>query len=475
MDSESARAERVRPVDRGPRLPLLALVGRPNVGKSTLFNRLAGGRKAIVHDQPGVTRDRNYGEAEWRGRKFLLVDTGGFETDPATSLQRRIQEQSLLAMEEADVILFLLDGKAGLNPIDRDAIERLRRVQKPIFFAANKIDTVAKQSLLFEFYRLGINEVFALSAEHGLGLDRLMDCVVAAFPGSQEKTSEEETIETRHGLCLAVVGRPNVGKSTLVNRLLGYERSVVDETPGTTRDAIHTSLTWNGERYTLVDTAGIRRKARIADKIERYSVIRALRSVDQGEVIIHVLDALEGVTAQDAQVLAYAARRGKAVVLALNKWDLIPPRQRNRTAMGKEIFARLPFVDFAPLEFISARTGQGMAKLMALIAQTASSYEKKVRTAAVNHLLQDLVRQHAPPAFQGHEVKLYYATQTQTAPPTFTVFVNYPSGVTPAYERFLVHQLRAGLQMDYTPIRLIFRPRREVRRTYNNRGRALRR
>ena len=473
MDAESARADRIRPVDSGHRLPLLALVGRPNVGKSTLFNRLAGGRKAIVHDQPGVTRDRNYGEAEWRGRRFLLVDTGGFEPDPETSLQRQIQEQSLLAIEEADVILLLLDGKTGLSPIDRDAVQRLRQVKKPIFFAANKIDTVAKQSLLFEFYRLGLNEVFSLSAEHGLGLDRLMDCVVAAFPGPQEPASEEEAVETNHGLCLAVVGRPNVGKSTLVNRLLGYERSVVDETPGTTRDAIHTPLTWNGERYTLVDTAGIRRKARIADKIERYSVIRALRSVDQGEVIVHVLDALEGVTAQDAQVLAYAARRGKAVVLAVNKWDLIPARQRNSTVFAKEVFARLPFVDFAPLGFISARTGQGMAKLMALIVQTSTSYQRKIRTAVLNHLLQELVKQHAPPALQGHEVKFYYATQTQTAPPTFTAFVNFPSGVTPAYERFLVHRLRAGLQMDYTPIRLIFRPRREVTQTH--RGRAVRR
>jgi GTPase len=473
MDAEPACADRIRPVSRVQRLPLLAIVGRPNVGKSTLFNRLARGRKAIVHDQPGVTRDRNYGEAEWRGRRFLLVDTGGFEPDPGTSLQLQIQEQSLLAIEEADVILFLLDGKVGLSPMDRDAVQRLRQVQKPIFFAVNKLDTVAKQPLLFEFYRLGLDEVFSLSAEHGLGLDRLMDCIVAAFSGSQEQASEEEPTETDHGLCLAVVGRPNVGKSTLVNRLLGYERSVVDETPGTTRDAIDTPLTWDGERYILVDTAGIRRKARIADKVERYSVIRALRSVDRGEVIIHVLDAVEGVTGQDAQVLAYAARRGKAAVLAVNKWDLIPSRQRKPAVFAKEVFARLPFVDFAPLGFISARTGQGISKLMVLIGQTSISYQRKIQTGPLNRVLQALVKQHVPPAFQGHEVKFYYATQTQTAPPTFTVFVNFPGGITPAYERFLVHQLRAALQMDYTPIRLIFRPRREVARPH--RGRAVRR
>ena len=257
------------------RLPVLALVGRPNVGKSTLFNRLSGKRKAIVDDLPGVTRDRNYGEAEWDGREFILIDTGGFEPNPETGLKRQIQEQSRLAIDEADVILFLLDGKAGINPLDREAIALLRKVKKPVFFAINKIDTESKRNQFYEFYALGVEELFPLSAEHGLGLSDLMEQVIAAFPFPQtDGTGQEESRE--EPLSLAVVGRPNVGKSTLVNRLVGYERSVVDAAPGTTRDAIDTAFSFGGQLYTLVDTAGIRRKARIVDRIERYSVIRSL-------------------------------------------------------------------------------------------------------------------------------------------------------------------------------------------------------
>ncbi|MGH7848071.1 MAG: ribosome biogenesis GTPase Der [Candidatus Binatia bacterium] len=461
MDAESAYPHRIRPVNVARPLPLLAIVGRPNTGKSTLFNRLAKARKAIVHDQPGVTRDLNYGEMEWRGKRFLLVDTGGFEPDPDSSLRRQIQEQTLLALQEADVIVFLLDGKAGLTPLDREAIQLLRQVQKPTFFAANKIDTRAKESLLYEFYRLGLNEVFPLSAEHGLGLGELMERVAASLPQTEPDRVEADESGAAHPLCLAVVGRPNVGKSSLVNRLLGYERSIVDAAPGTTRDAIDTSFSWDGEAYTLVDTAGIRRKARIADQIERYSVIRALRSVDRGQVILHVFDALEGVTGQDAQILAYTLRRGKAVVLAVNKWDAVPAGQRNTADYSKMVFARLPFADFAPLGFISARSGLGIAKLMMTVRRTSISYRSTIQTGPLNRILQDLVKQHAPPAFQGRQVKFFYATQTETAPPTFTVFVNFPQGIKPDYERFLVHHLRATLELDYTPVRLSFRARRE--------------
>jgi GTP-binding protein len=436
-------------------------VGRPNTGKSTLFNRLAKARKAIVHDQPGVTRDLNYGETEWRGKRFLLVDTGGFEPDPESSLRKQIQEQTLLALQEADAILFLLDGKAGLTHLDREAIQLLRQVEKPTFFAANKIDTGGKEPLLYEFYRLGLNEVFPLSAEHGLGLGELMDRVVASLPQTESDPAEEDRSGAAPPLCLAVVGRPNVGKSSLVNRLLGYQRSVVDVAPGTTRDAIDTPLLWDGEAYTLVDTAGIRRKARVADRIERYSVIRALRSVDRGQIIIHVFDALEGVTGQDAQILAYALRRGKAVVLAVNKWDAVPAGQRNTADYGKMVFERLAFAEFAPLAFISARSGLGIAKLMMTVRRTAISYRSKFQTGPLNRIVQNLVKRHAPPAFGGRQVKFFYATQTETGPPTFTLFINFPQGIKPDYERFLMHHLRAALELDYTPIRLIFRARRE--------------
>jgi len=461
MDAESAYTHRIRPVNVARPLPLLAIVGRPNTGKSTLFNRLTKARKAIVHGQPGVTRDLNYGQGEWRGKRFLLVDTGGFESDPESSLRKQIQEQTLLALQEADVILFLLDGKVGLTPLDREAIQLLRQVQKPTFFAANKIDTGAKEALLYEFYRLGLNEVFPLSAEHGLGLGELMDRVAASLPQTERDQVEDDESGAVRPLCLAVVGRPNVGKSSLVNRLLGYERAIVDAAPGTTRDAIDTPFLWNGEVYTLVDTAGIRRKARIADRIERYSVIRALRSVDRGQVILHVFDALEGVTGQDAQILAYALRRGKAIVLAANKWDAVPAGQRNTTDYGKMVFDRLPFADFAPLGFISARTGLGIPKLMMTVHRTSISYRSTIQTGPLNRILQNLVKRHAPPAFQGRQVKFFYATQTNTAPPTFTLFVNFPQGIKPDYERFLMHHLRAALELDYTPIRLSFRARRE--------------
>ena len=441
------------------RLPILAIVGRPNVGKSTLFNRLTGARKAIVDDLPGVTRDRNYGEAEWYGKRFLLIDTGGFETDPKNELKKQIQEQSRLAVEEADAILFLFDGKAGLNPLDRDAVEMLRAVKKPVFFAVNKIDGQPKETLLYEFYRLGLHEIFALSAEHGLGLSELMDRVAAVLDDRRE---EDETTEGEsRPLHLAVVGRPNVGKSTLVNRLLGCQRSVVDAAPGTTRDSLDSPLTWGKDAYILVDTAGIRRKARIVDRIERYSVVQALRSVNRGDLILHILDGAEGVTSQDAQILAYAFRSGKGIILAVNKSDLIAPDKRDNRDLSATLHRELPFLDFAPHLFISALTGYGIEKMMQFARQVATAYQRRIQTSPLNQALQRIVKEHAAPAYKGREVKFYYGTQTAVRPPTFTFFVNEPKGVTAAYERYLVHELRSALKLEYTPIRLALRARRE--------------
>ena len=442
------------------RLPILAIVGRPNVGKSTLFNRLLGVRKAIVDDLPGVTRDRNYGEAEWYGKRFFLIDTGGFEPEPESPLQKQIQEQTLLAVEEADAILFLFDGKIGLNPLDREAVELLRRVQKPVFFAANKLDTQAKESHLYEFYASGVSEIFPLSAEHGLGLSELMDRIVATFPAGEDDGAEEAEEGTAALLSLAVVGRPNVGKSTLMNCLLGYERSVVDPAPGTTRDAVDSPFNWEGERYTLVDTAGIRRKARIADRIERYSVIRALGSVDKGDIVIYLLDGLEGVTSQDAQILAYALQRGKGIILAVNKWDLVAGFERNDKSFGERLRMKLPFLDFAPHVFISARTGSGIQKMMELVRRVAFSYQRRIQTSKLNEVLQTVVKAQPPPNLRGKEVKLFYATQTAIRPPTFTFFVNWPKGITASYERYLVHQLRSALKLENTPVRLVLRARR---------------
>ncbi|OGQ54737.1 MAG: ribosome biogenesis GTPase Der [Deltaproteobacteria bacterium RIFCSPLOWO2_02_56_12] len=446
-----------------PPLPRLAIVGRPNAGKSTLFNRLAGERKAIVDNLPGVTRDRNYGEVEWYGKRFLLIDTGGFEPDPEKGLKKRIQEQSRLAVEEADVILFLFDGKVGLNPLDQEAVKLLRQVKKPVFFAVNKIDAQSKEDRLYEFYDLGLNEVFPLSAEHGLGLTELMDQVVSAFPAGLSEVTVEEEEEIVRPLRLAIVGRPNVGKSTLVNRLLGFERSVVDSLPGTTRDAVDSPFIWRGQRYTLVDTAGIRRKARIDDRIEHYSVIRSLGSVDRGDLVIHLLDGSEGVTDQDAQILAYAFQRGKGLVLAVNKWDLVPRDSKNTKAYGDQIYRKLSFVDFAPLVFISALDGHGIQRMMEAVQRVARSCQRRIQTSPLNQALRDLFQRHSPPLAQGRQVKLFYATQTALGPPTFTLFVNTPKGITPDYQRYLIHHLRQALELEGSPIRLVLRARREER------------
>ena len=440
------------------RSPVLAIVGRPNVGKSTLFNKLLGERKAIVDDSPGVTRDRNYGEAEWAGRKFQLIDTGGLDTDAEGGLEESIQKQSRLALREADVILFLFDGKGGLNPLDREAVGLLRKEDKPVLFAVNKLDSRQRADNLYEFYALGIGPLFSISAEHGLGISDLMDEVVQQFPNAEE--SDEKT-EGKAPLRISVVGRPNVGKSTLINRLLGFERSVVDSTPGTTRDALDTPFKLEGEPCVLVDTAGIRRKARINDRLERFSVSHSLRSVDRGDLIIHILDGVEGVTDQDAQILSYACQRGKALLLAVNKWDVVSRNGADVESYREEVYHQLSFLDFVPVIFISASTGYGVRRMLEMAGGVLRAYGKKVSTSAMNQALQRIVRAHAAPLSQGKPVKFYYGTQTGTRPPTFTLFVNTPQAVPESYQRYLIHQLREHLALEYVPIRLVLRARRE--------------
>jgi len=447
------------------KLPIVAIVGRPNVGKSTLFNRLVGARRAIVDDQPGVTRDRNYAEAEWAERDYLLVDTGGIESDTEGQLKASVQAQSRLAVAEADFVIFLFDGKGGLNPLDREAVDGLRKANKPVFFAVNKLDSRQRANNLYEFFALGIDPLYSISAEHGLGVADLMDDVVQRFPQSvasaegEEQEHQEEQIEP---LRVAIVGRPNVGKSTLINRLLGFERSVVDSTPGTTRDSLDTPFELLGEPCILIDTAGIRRKARIDDRVERFSVSSSLRAVDRGDLIIHVIDGPEGVTDQDAQILSFAVQRGKALVLAVNKWDVVSKTDDGDAEKYRgEVKYRLSFLEFAPVAFISAATGFGVRKLLETGVRVIRDYRRKVSTSALNQALQKIVRAHTAPLFQGRSVKFYYGTQTGTRPPTFTLFVNRPGAVGESYQRYLIHQLREQLGFENAPIRLHLRARRE--------------
>jgi GTPase len=451
----------------GRKLPVLAIVGRPNVGKSTLFNRLIGERKAIVDDSPSVTRDRNYAEAQWAGRKFRLIDTGGLDTGADGSLEESVQKQSRLALAEADVILVLLDGKAGLNPLDREAVNLLRKEDKPVFFAVNKIDSRQRGDNLYEFYALGIDPLFSVSAEHGLGVPELMDEIVQQFPGVEGHN--QQSVQEKTPLCISVVGRPNVGKSTLINRLLGFERSVVDSIPGTTRDALDTPFELEGEPCLLVDTAGIRRKARINDRLERFSVNRSLRCVDRGDLVIHVLDGVEGVTDQDAQILSYAVQRGKALLLVVNKWDVVSERGAEVKAYREEVYHRLSFLDFVPVAFISAATGHGVRKMLETAGRVLRGYRKRISTSVINDVLQRIVRAHTAPLAQSKAVKFYYGTQTGTHPPTFTLFVNRPQAVPESYQRYLIHQLRENLALEYAPIRIVLRARR-AEQTNSRRG-----
>jgi GTPase len=452
---------------RSGKLPVVAIVGRPNVGKSTLFNRLIGERRAIVDDLPGVTRDRNYGVAIWSGRQYLIVDTGGLDSGSGGELEASVQAQSHRAVAEADIIIFLFDGKGGLNPLDREAVDLLRRSDKPVLFAVNKLDSQRRADNLYEFFALGIDHLYSISAEHGLGIGELLDDLIQRFPllasdgDDQEKAEAEESVQPVH---VAIVGRPNVGKSTLINRLLGFERSVVDAKPGTTRDSLATPFELAGEACVLIDTAGIRRKARIDDRIEQFSVKRSLRAVDRGDLIIHVVDGPEGVTDQDAQILSYAVERGKAVLLAVNKWDLVSKNGASADQYLEEINFRLSFLEFVPIAFISAATGFGVRKMTETAARVLKAYRRKVSTSMVNQALQKIVRAHSAPLARGKAVKFFYATQTGVRPPTFALFVNTPNAVSDSYQRYLIHQLQRSLGFEQTPIRLDLRARREEKK-----------
>lgn len=435
--------------------PIIAIVGRPNVGKSTLFNRILGGRKAIVWNEPGVTRDRNYADAEWDGKAFILIDTGGFEPISKDRIFVQMREQCELAMEEADIILFVMDGKEGLMPSDREIADILRRLNKPVFYIVNKIDSPKDEEKMFEFYGLGIEKIYPISAEHRRGLGELMEEVSQfLLDGEEEETNETVTR-------VAVLGRPNVGKSSLINRILGYKRVIVDEAPGTTRDAIDTHFKRDGRHYVLIDTAGIRRKSRISLRLEKYSIMEALRTLDRCDVALLLLDPREGVTDQDARIGGFIHEKGKGCILLVNKWDLIEKDSHTADEFRRRIYAELKYLSYAPILFISALTGQRVMKVLDVVDHVAEQAKKRIPTSQLNRSLAEWVEKTPPPSYRTRPIKLNYMTQVKVKPPTFVISTNFPEGIHFSYERYLMNQIRETYGFEGVPVRLIFKKKRK--------------
>jgi len=431
--------------------PLVAIVGRPNVGKSTFFNRIIGKRIAIVEDTPGVTRDRIYGDANWLDYNFTLIDTGGIEPMKEDIISVQMRRQAELAIETADVIIFLVDGRDGLTASDIEVADLLRRSKKPVVLGVNKIDHPKYAEAEYEFYELGIGQPIIVSAEQGLGLGDLLDEVVKYF-------SKVDAGENANVTNIAVVGKPNVGKSSLVNVLLGSERSIVSDIPGTTRDSIDSPFKWKGKDYILVDTAGIRRKRAIEDEsIERYSVIRSLGAVRRADVALIVVDAQQGLSEQDTKIAGYVHEEGKASVLIVNKWDLIEKDTHTMNEFKKKLAVDLAFMDYVPMLFISALTGQRVHKVMEYADMAYEQNCRRISTGTLNDIVAEAVSLTEPPSDKGKRLRIYYATQVSVKPPTFVLFVNDPDIMHFSYKRYLENYFRKSFGLDATPIRLLNR------------------
>ncbi len=432
-------------------VPVVAIVGRPNVGKSTLFNRILRQRLAIVHDEPGTTRDRLYARTEWRGRPFYLVDTAGLDPGAASELEVAVQSQVRRAIEEASVIIFVGDARTGLTAADWEAADLLRASGKPVILAVNKAEGRPDRLDLADFYRLGLGEPVLISALHGVGIDTLLDRVVEALPPA-EAVPEPEVFAR-----VAIVGRPNVGKSMLLNAIVGDERTTVSETPGTTRDMVDTLIEYDGRPILLIDTAGIRRRGRVQPGVERFSVLRAVAAIERCDVAVLLIDGTEGVTAQDAHIGGLIVDAYKGVVIAVNKWDLVP--NKDTGAYEAHVRSELKFLDYAPVVFISAKLRQGIGELMERVVLVRTERRKRVPTAELNELLGDILFRHPPPRRGRRQLKIYYATQAETDPPTFVFFCNDPELVHFSYQRYIENQLRRAYGFVGNPIRLVFRPR----------------
>jgi len=434
--------------------PIVAIVGRPNVGKSTLFNRVTRTKDALVDDFPGVTRDRHYGDACWNDIDFTLVDTGGFTEGDDFADEIRYQVNQ--AISDADLIILLMDGKEGISPFDREIVDILRAVDKPVFYAVNKIDGAEQEVFVSDFYQLGLELLFPLSAEHRYGITDLLDEVAKALTGIASEPFEDFN---HKAIRLAVVGRPNVGKSSLINKILGEKRLLVSDIPGTTRDAIDSVWEMNGTSYLLVDTAGIRRKGKVHKKLEKFSIIKALKSLDRCDVALILLDASEGVTDQDISVAGYALERGCGCILLLNKWDLVDKDSKTAKEYYERLRYQAKFLNFAPAMTISALTGLRVRKIFKQVDEVYKQYSRRISTGQLNRFLERAIEKNEPSLHRGKRIKFYYAAQISTKPPTIVCFVNYPQAVHFSYKRYLINQLRQETGLDKTPIRMIYRLR----------------
>lgn len=428
--------------------PIVAIVGRANVGKSRLFNRLVGFRKAIVDDMSGVTRDRHYAFADWRGREFIVVDTGGIDLDPAADMERKISEQSLTAISEADVVVLVFDGQIEPMPYDRELVRRLIKIGKPVIFAVNKIDQAQHETNIINYQRIGLDPLVTISAEHGRGVDDLLEKVIVHFPPVTEEAKKTDVPR------IAVVGRQNVGKSTLINRLAGSERVIVNETPGTTRDAIDVEIEFDGRHYIFIDTAGVSKHFRVSQQVEKVSALRSFHTIDRSDIVCQLIDAKEGLTHQDLNLAGFIREQGKGMLLLVNKWDVVKASWEDYINEVRDCLKELHDI---PILGISAKTGYHCLKIFDGIRKLNHALETKISTAELNRILKDVLASHNLPAYRGKAVRIYYATQTGTRPPTFTLFSNYPAAVPYAYRKYLMHRLKAAMGIEGIPVKIICR------------------
>ncbi|MBT2760747.1 ribosome biogenesis GTPase Der [Paenibacillus sp. ISL-20] len=431
--------------------PVVAIVGRPNVGKSTIFNRLIGDRLAIVEDKPGITRDRIYGSAEWNGKAFSVIDTGGIEIDGDDMILKSIRMQAELAIEEADVIVFMCDAKAGVTQSDEEVAQILFRSGKPVILSVNKVDNLKRVDDIYEFYSLGFGDPVGISGSHGTGIGDLLDVVVENLPELEDDGYDEDVIR------VALIGRPNVGKSSLVNAILGEERVIVSDVAGTTRDAIDTPFEKDGQRYVLIDTAGMRKRGKVYETTEKYSVMRAMRAIERADVVLVLINGEEGIIEQDKHIAGYAYEAGKASLFVVNKWDLVEKEDKTMQQFEKKIRDHFLFMTYAPVVFLSAKTKQRLQKLLPVVKHVADQHSLRIQTHLLNDVISDAIAINPPPTDKGRRLRINYSTQVAVKPPTMVVFVNDPELMHFSYERYLENKIRSAFDFEGTPIRIFTR------------------